>query len=248
MTRSSDEVGSGGLLEREEELAAIDAALEETAAGPSGATLLISGPAGIGKTSLLGRLGRSAEAKGLRTMAASGSEIEREFGFGVVRRLFDPLLRSLGPDERAGLFAGPAALAAAIFGLAGSTTLEVNPAEASLYGLFWLAVALAERGPLVFAIDDAHWADVASLRFLQYLGRRLDGLPLLLCVAGRPAEPGPQAAILDELAAEPGTVTITPALLSVDATAALVDARLGVDAPAPVPRRLPSRRPAATHC
>ena len=123
-------------------------------------------------------------------MTASGSEIEREFGFGVVRRLFDPLLRSLGPDERAGLFAGPAALAAAIFGLAGSTTLEVNPAEASLYGLFWLAAALAEKGPLVFAIDDAHWADVASLRFLQYLGRRLDGLPLLLCVAGQPGRAG----------------------------------------------------------
>jgi DNA-binding CsgD family transcriptional regulator len=230
----SDGVGAGGLLEREEELAAIDAALEQTATGPGGSTLLISGPAGIGKTSLLARLGRSAEGKGLRTMAASGSEIEREFGFGVVRRLFDPLLRSLGPDERAGLFAGPAALAAAIFGLAGSTTLEVNPAEASLYGLFWLAAALAEKGPLVFAIDDAHWADVASLRFLQYLGRRLDGLPLLLCVAGRPAEPGPQTAILDELGAEPGTLIITPALLSVDATATLVDERLGGDAPAPV--------------
>src|ERR1700712_2757168 len=106
----SDGVGAGGLREREEELAAIDAALEGTAAGPGGATLLISGPAGIGKTSLLGRLGRRAEAKGLRPLAASGSEIEREFGCGVGRRLFDPLLRSLGPEERAGLFAGPAAL------------------------------------------------------------------------------------------------------------------------------------------
>src|ERR1700761_7508747 len=200
-----------GLLEREEELAAIDAALAEPAAAPDGATLLISGPAGVGKTRLLARLGARAEAQGLRTMAASGSEIEREFGFGVVRRLFDPLLRSLGPDERAGLFAGPAALAAAIFGLAGSTTLEVNPAEASLYGLFWLAVALPEKGPLFSAIAAPHWADVPSLRFLQSLGRRLDGLPLLLVVAGRPAEPGPQAAILDELAADPGPGTITSA-------------------------------------
>ncbi|HEY0280246.1 MAG TPA: AAA family ATPase [Solirubrobacterales bacterium] len=232
--RWTDGVGAGGLLERERELAALDEALEKTVAGPRGATMLISGPAGIGKTSLLGRLGRQAEAKCLRTMAASGSEIEREFGFGVVRRLFDPLLRSLNPEERAGLFVGPAALAAAIFGLAGSTTLEVNPAEASLYGLFWLAVVLAEKGPLVFAIDDAHWADVASLRFLQYLGRRLDGLPLLLCVAGRPAEPGPQAAILGELAAEPGTVTIAPALLSADATATLVDTKLGADGTGPV--------------
>ena len=181
-------------------------------------------------------------------MTASGSEIEREFGFGVVRRLFDPLLRSLGPDERAGLFAGPAALAAAIFGLAGSTTLDVNPAEASLYGLFWLAVALAEKGPLVLAIDDAHWADVASLRFLHYLGRRLDGLPLLLCVAGRPAEPGPQAAILDELAAEPGTVidhrrrcsaTTRPRRWSTSGSAAMPRPRSATPA---------TRRPAATRC
>src|ERR1700749_2809679 len=134
--RWSDGVGSGGLLGAEGERAAFDAALEATAAGPGGATLLISGPAGIGKTSLLGRLGARAEGKGLRTMAASGSEIEREFGFGVVRRLFDPLLRSLGPEERAGLFAGPAALAAAIFGLAGSTTPGGNPAQGRRPGLF----------------------------------------------------------------------------------------------------------------
>jgi hypothetical protein len=39
---------------------------------------------------------------------------------------------------------------------------------------------------LVVAIDDAHWADVPSLRWLAYLAPRLDGLALALLVALRP--------------------------------------------------------------
>jgi DNA-binding CsgD family transcriptional regulator/predicted negative regulator of RcsB-dependent stress response len=229
-----DEVGRPLLLEREEELTAIEASLERTGAETAGRTLLIEGPAGIGKTSLLGRLEDRAIARGFRVMTARGSEIEREFGFGIVRQLFGSVLRPLDQGERSRLFSGPAALAAAIFGMADPGTLEVNAAEASLYGLFWLTAALAEQGPLVFTIDDAHWSDAASLRFVQYLGRRLDGLPLLLCLAARPNEPGPQAQILGEFTADPGTVAISPPLLSEAATATLVGARLAGEASAPV--------------
>ena len=47
-----------------------------------------------------------------------------------------------------------------------------------------------EQQPVLIAVDDAHWADGASLRWLAYLSARLDGLraPLVL-VALRPAEP-----------------------------------------------------------
>ena len=41
---------------------------------------------------------------------------------------------------------------------------------------------LAADRPLVLAVDDLHWCDRPSLRFLAYLTRRLEGLPVLLAV------------------------------------------------------------------
>jgi predicted ATPase len=57
-----------------------------------------------------------------------------------------------------------------------------------LHGLFWLTANLAQA-PLMLVIDDLHWSDAPSLRFLAYLMPRLEGLPLLVVAALRPAEP-----------------------------------------------------------
>ena len=59
---------------------------------------------------------------------------------------------------------------------------------ATLHGLYWLLVNLAERGPLVVSVDDLHWVDEPSLRFLTFVHARLEGLPVLLVVATRPLE------------------------------------------------------------
>jgi DNA-binding CsgD family transcriptional regulator len=199
------------------------------AGAPSGGgrALLIEGPAGIGKTALVGELEARAGAAGQRVLKARGSEMERGFGFGVVRQLFGPVLRTLDAPSRAELFAGPAAISAAIFGMAEGGEIEVGAAEASLYGLFWFLAALAESERLVLAIDDAHWSDTASLRFFQYLGRRLDGLPVLLVLAARPNEPGVEAEMLRGLTTELEVPTIRPSLLSEAGTATIVRDRLG---------------------
>jgi predicted ATPase len=42
--------------------------------------------------------------------------------------------------------------------------------------------------PLLLCIDDVHWADQASLRFLNYLGRRLEELPIVVVAAARPSQ------------------------------------------------------------
>jgi DNA-binding CsgD family transcriptional regulator len=227
--------GDAELFERESDVARIDAALAGTGGGGDGGVLLLEGEAGIGKTSLLGELRRRAEARGTRVLRAHGSEMEGEFGFGVVRQLFDGVLRGLDPAARMRLFQGPATLAAAIFGLGESGAIEVGPAETTLYGLFWLVIALAESGgPLVLAIDDAHWADTASLRFLRYLSGRLEGLPVLLAVAVRPHEPGAAAPTLAELGEVPNATTLRPRSLSAASTASLVAGRLGTEAAAPI--------------
>ncbi len=49
-----------------------------------------------------------------------------------------------------------------------------------LHGLYWLTVNLTAEGPLLLSIDDVQWCDTASLRFLAYLVKRIEGLPVLV--------------------------------------------------------------------
>ena len=70
---------------------------------------------------------------------------------------------------------------------------------AIMHGLFWLCSNLAARRPLLLVVDDAHWSDEPSLRWLAYFARRREDIPMLVVVAMRPREPGAPAALLDEL-------------------------------------------------
>ena len=49
-----------------------------------------------------------------------------------------------------------------------------------LHGLYWLAANAAARQPALLLIDDLHWGDAPSLRWLDHMARRLEGLPLAL--------------------------------------------------------------------
>jgi predicted ATPase len=64
----------------------------------------------------------------------------------------------------------------------------LDPSFALLHGLYWLCANLGRRSPLLLCIDDVHWADQASLRFLNYLGRRLEELPIVVVAAARPSQ------------------------------------------------------------
>ena len=213
------------LLERDAELAALEALI---AATPSGGRLVaIEGPAGIGKTRLLAEARARAGRAGLQLLSARGSELELEFPFGAVRQLFEPLLAATPPEERAELLAGAAELATPIFDLA---SLLVEPdaqsSLAMLHGLFWLTANCAERQPTLLAIDDLHWCDSSSLRWLAYLLPRLEGLPLLIVVGLRPAEPGAAVDLLGRITADPLTTIVRPGALSEEATGQLMGAAL----------------------
>jgi DNA-binding CsgD family transcriptional regulator/tetratricopeptide (TPR) repeat protein len=87
-------------------------------------------------------------------------------------------------------------------------------------------LAAAGPGPLLLVVDDVHWADSPSLRFLLYLARRLPGLPVLVVLAARPEEPEPGESVLTRLAVE-GAQVLRPASLSPVAVADLVDRTFG---------------------
>ncbi len=98
-----------------------------------------------------------------------------------------------------------------------------------VHGLYWLTVNMAARRPVLVVVDDAHWADVASLRWLAYLAARLEGLPVAVIVALRPAEPvSSQGPLLAMRARAPA---VRPALLSAAAVAGIVRATLGAGTP-----------------
>jgi AAA ATPase domain len=179
----------GGLCEREGELARVDALLTSARAGHGG-VLLITGPAGIGKTVLLGAARERASRSGMRVLAGRGGELESGFSFGVARQLFEPLLAGAGPAEREALLAGAARRALiALEGLrdqAGAAPeAESEPPFAVIHGLYWLTVNASGAGPVLVTVDDLHWADQASLRFLLYLADRLAGLPIALGLSWR---------------------------------------------------------------
>jgi DNA-binding CsgD family transcriptional regulator len=185
-------VSESELIERSDELMAIEQALD-AADGKDGCCAWIEGPAGIGKTSLLDEACRMGAARGFRVFEATGVELERGFPFGVVRQLYEPVLRGLDPAEREALAQG----AAAVFGAAGPDGGDADLSFQVLHGLYWLVAELAQRDPLLIAIDDAQWADYPSLRHLLYLCRRLEGLAVIVMIAERTGEEAPM--VLDEL-------------------------------------------------
>ena len=153
-----------GLLERGGELAHIEAAIAALGRGHGGA-LVVEGPAGIGKSALVRVLCEHAAGQGVQTLSARASELERDFGFGVVRQLLEMRVVRAGESERAELLAGAASLAGPVLGLGGG---GVGDSFAALHGLYWLVANLALGAPVVLAVDDLQWADEPSLRWLVY--------------------------------------------------------------------------------
>jgi len=107
--------------------------------------------------------------------------------------------------------------------------LWTNSSFATLHGLYWLVVNLAASRPLLIAVDDAHWADEPSLRWLAYLAPRLEGLAAGMLVASRPGDPAAAEAPLVAVHAAAAGV-LNPALLSGQAVRAVVQEVAGGEA------------------
>ena len=216
------------LLEREGELASLGAALSR-ARSARGCTVLVQGPAGIGKTRLLDETRDRAREIGLDVCSARGGALETGYGFGVVGQLLEPSVAAARGDKDSEVLSGAAALAESVF-----LSSAPGPGAAThtvLHGLYWLVANLAERSPLLLVVDDIQWADGPSLRFLLYLARRLDGMPVALVLALRTGEPGAHEDVLRALQLEAHPPVLEPIALSERATRALAESSLGRDVP-----------------
>lgn len=221
------------LLDRAHETQALRRAVEAVAAGRGG-VLLLEGPAGIGKTTLVEAVGPVAAEHDALVLGARASELDRGFAFGVVLQLLEPALDGLDDAARERVLAGAAGRAAPLLSLGVADTSGGYGAGGDaefriLSGLFWLVANLADERPVVLRVDDLHWADVPSVRFLEFLGRRIDDVAVLVVGSLRPNEPGAPTALLGELAAAPATETLWPSALGSDAVATVLSRALGTD-------------------
>lgn len=158
-----------GLLERDPFLGALDEALRHAAAG-NGQLVLVSGEAGIGKTSLVERFIEDS-APNARTL------------WGACEALFTP--RPLGPlYDIAQQIPSPSALRALLDGNGNRATLFAAVLDELSSGG---SPALA---PTLVVVEDVHWADEATLDLIKFLARRLQRTPVLLIVTYRDEELG----------------------------------------------------------
>jgi DNA-binding CsgD family transcriptional regulator len=215
--------GAARLLERERELAELDKVLSEVERG-RGQVVVVEASSGLGKTSLLRAACATAEEAGFICLRARATELERDFAYGCVRQLLEPVVASSAGND--GLFEGAAALAKPLFTPAGMElpTLAADRSFSMLHGLYWLLNIVSDSNPVALVVDDVHWSDEESLRFLNYLTPRLDGLRVAVLASTRGAE---KPTGLARLTASPETRVLRPAPLSREATLTLCEQRLG---------------------
>ncbi len=220
----------GPLLDRDAETAVIAAAIGAARAG-AGSALIVEGTAGIGKTALLAHAGQAAAAAGMSVRSARSGEFEGSYPWGVVRQVFDEIVRDDAADGPRRLLRDAGRLAAPALGLgdAGAAPGRQRDEEFAIqHGLYWLTADLARTSPLLLLIDDLHWADRPSLSFAAHLARRLDGLPVLLIASARPVRPSEdQGRLLGSLLDEPAVSVIRPGPLGERACARLLGDVLG---------------------
>src|SRR5438270_318959 len=143
---------ASGLLERARELEQLRERVREARAG-AGSLVLIEGPAGMGKTSLLAAARALAREAGVEVLPSRAGLLERELPWNLVRQLFGGVVGT-SDQRREELLAGAGALAGPALGLAAGATAGGADDTGALHGLYWLTTTLCERAPLLLAVDD----------------------------------------------------------------------------------------------
>jgi len=174
------------LLGRARERDALDRLVDAARAG-QGATLVVHGDPGVGKTALLEAT--VAAASGLAVIRAVGVEGEIELPYAALQQLCGPIVQlaeRLPEPQRDALEVA--------FGLRAGTAPSAVLVGLAVTGL--LTAAAAER-PLLAVIDDAQWLDRASAQAVAFAARRLGTARVALLIVTR--EPDRSLAGLPEL-------------------------------------------------
>jgi DNA-binding CsgD family transcriptional regulator len=230
---------NASVVGRAAELDALERALGGVDVG-RGRAIGVLGEPGIGKSTLLGELGRLAAVRGHLVLAGRVAELERDIPFGLWVDALDDHVGSDGTAALAGMADDELAeLAVAlpavrrVAGVAPAVVVERHRVARALRGLL---ERLAAARPVIFLLDDAQWADPASADVLALLLHRPPAGAVLLALAMR-AGRAPMLEAALERAVRDGTADVLEVgPLSREAADALVPASLGRGARARVNR------------
>ncbi|XVQ14016.1 ATP-binding protein [Spirillospora sp. CA-255316] len=208
---------TSALIGREHPASVLDAEIER-ATTSHGGLVLVTGEAGIGKTSLVAAAAQRARREGVLVLGGSCWDSAAAPGYWPWTQVVRALGRAAGDEEWARLQELAGAELGALLG-------EPPPPDAQpgggavadgfrLYDAVTTAlVAASQRRPVVVVLDDLHWADAASIRLLEFAARHTWFERLLLVGAYRDVEveggEHPLHAQLAALAAQATMVTLT---------------------------------------
>jgi DNA-binding CsgD family transcriptional regulator len=212
------------LFERAVEAEVVAVLLDRLSQQRGGVVLFEASP-GLGKSRLLDLAAERAASGGTQVFRANGHVLERSYAWGVMCSLFEGSVFAADEQQRARLLDGPAVAARQVFENAQGPAVESDVAFTIMHGLYWLALRIAQSTPAILIVDDAHWADEASLRCLAYLAGRVDHEPVGLLVATRPPQP-PLPDVVGLLGAARSAQVRHLQALSADSVAALVRDRI----------------------
>ena len=201
------------------DLELLAACLERAAAGTL-QTVLVSGEAGIGKTSILNATLDRARERGFCVFIGHTDEIERARPFGPLAVAFgcDPRAQEPRVAELGRLLAGGPPGGSGPIAAARDPGLQFRMVD----GFVDLVEAFAVRAPVVLALDDVQWADTSTLLAVRSLTRRLTLLPVVLLLALRPLPREPELERLVNGIVRDGAHELTLGPLGSDAVAGLV--------------------------
>src|SRR3954468_4664148 len=167
---------SPAFIGRAEQLAALQAGLGRALSGEPGA-LLVGGEAGVGKTRLVAEFAVRAEAAGARV--TTGGCVELSGGVAPLLPVVEALRRvseQIGGGEWLRLIGdGGPDLARLLPELgAPSAAPDRALAQSRLFELLLGVLRrLADREPVVWIVEDVHWADASTLDLLSFVERTL---------------------------------------------------------------------------
>jgi ATP/maltotriose-dependent transcriptional regulator MalT len=191
----ADQVTPGRFVDRTEELALLNDLLVRVG-DRAPLVALLGGEAGVGKTRLTEQLAANAVQQGVRVLRGGCVPLGEEgLPFAAVTEALRGLARDLDPGELDAV-AGPARgdlgrlvpdLALGAETAAGATILGAG--QGRLFALLLgMVERLAEAAPLLWIMEDLHWADRSTRDLVAFLVASLRSGPVMLLLTYRSDE------------------------------------------------------------